>query len=184
MIIYIYIYIPAEDALDDNDPGVLGIADVGGAERLTPSHQRGGDSERVQACFRKKCSRVGRIAPRVGQQRLPIRDSVKKSTSAILQFCYSVIPMIAGCQPDLAGPGPGRRQAEHNAGATQHKRYRLHIFIIPSKHLELICIADSCSYFAVGVNINKILSCFGSQLVADLRLDVSMSRPVSLTQGR
>ena len=65
---------------------------------------------------------------RIARQRLAIRDSVKMSASAasaIRRYGDSVIPRIRGCQPDRAG---------HNAGATQHKRHRLHIFIIPSKH--------------------------------------------------
>ena len=42
---------------------------------------------------------------------------------------------------------------------------QLHIFIIPSKHLELVCIADSCSQFAIWVDINKFLSCSGLSLL-------------------
>ena len=62
-------------------------------------------------------------------QRLAICNWVQMSSSAIWLFGADLEI------PRLRGAGIGHWQAWHKAGATQHK---LHIFIIPSKHLELV----------------------------------------------
>ena len=110
------------------------------------------------ACL-QGCSNRAQIA----LQRLVIRDSrfgqnERLGDSAIQRFGDSIIPRVRGCQPDRAWPGwPG---AGHNAGATPHRLHRLSIFIVLSKHIELVGIADGCRHFAVQVNINKFLSRF------------------------
>ena len=62
----------------------------------------------------------------------------------------------------------------------------LNIFITPlaSKHFKLVSITSCCHHFAVRVNVDKHFSGCRIQPVSDLRVDASVSRPVSLARGR
>ena len=99
---------------------------------------------------------------RIALRRLAIRDSVKMRASAIWRFGDSVTPRIRG------------RAQRRSYAAQSTQATHLH-YPTPSKHLELVGIADSCRHFAVQVNINKFLSCFRAELGEDFRLDLSMS---------
>ena len=58
-------------------------------------------------------------------------------------------------------------------------RDRSSIFNIPSKHFELV----RRHHFAVLLNIDKLLSGCGLQPIEDRRVDMPVSRPVSLARG-
>ena len=77
---------------------------------------------------------------RIARTRLAFRRFGKMSSSAIRRFGDLVIPrdQSVSIWPDRA------QRCCDNAGVT-----RLHIFIIPSKDVELVGIADSCRSYAV-----------------------------------
>ena len=54
----------------------------------------------------------------------------------------------------------------------------------PSKHPKFVSTDSRCHHFAVWVNIYKLFSGCMLQPVSELRVDVPVSRPFSLTLGR
>ena len=92
-------------------------------------------------------------------------DSAKTSDSRLGDLAIRVTPI----NPLLTPTWP----------ACAVLRDRSSIFNIPSKHFELV----RHHHFAVLLNIDKLLSGCGLQPIEDRRVDMPVSRPVSLARG-